>query len=244
MATPSEIRAFNLTISVREDITDECVRGIKKWITKNVSFYHCVTEQETSKRHLHAMLCFKEPKNKKKIRENLWERYVKQYHPTSKGSVAVHIQACPGRRWVDEYLQKEECVEVVCSHLPDESRGDPPLHEFFPTEEQQVALMAAKDKVCDVFYDTHETVYKQYLHDNTWVSSTETAHQYFKHRMFVSKDMRVIADSRRVHQMACALHAYSTSSSKLTNLEISTHAKEHQAHDYYNPSGTNVESSR
>ena len=80
--------------------------------------------------------------------------------------------------------------------------------------------MAATDKPLDCFYALHEGVYKEWLHDNTWVSSSQTAHEYFQLRMFVRKDMRVIADSRRVHQMAVTLHKYSTDDYKLTNFEL------------------------
>lgn len=223
------VRAFNLTVSVKEDISDECVRAIKKWLTKNVTYVHCVLEQETSKRHLHAAIYFKEPRDKKKLRENLWDRQVKPFHPTSIGRVAVQIQAAPGRKWIDEYLQKENNVEVILSILP-EDRSE--LDEYYPDEETQVMLRSAKDKTVDVFYATHEVVYKEWLHENTWSSSTQTAHEYFSMRMFVRKDMRVIADSRRVHQMAVALHKYATETYKLTNLEISAHVKENCITDY------------
>lgn len=223
------VRAFNLTVSVRGDITDECVKAIKKWLTKNATYVHCVVEQETSKRHLHAAMFFKEPRDKKKMRENLWARQVKPFHPTSVGSAACQVQAAPGRKWIDEYLHKEDTVERVLSVLPDDLDD---LNEYYPDEATQQMLMAAKDKTVDVFYATHEVVYKEWLHENTWSSSTQTAHEYFCMRMFVRKDMRVIADSRRVHQMAVALHKYSTETYKLTNLEISAHVKENCATDY------------
>ena len=229
MGDQALVQAFNLTVSVKDDITDECIKAIKKWLTKNTKWVHCVVEQETSKRHLHAAMFFEAPRDKKKLRENLWDRQVKPFHPTSIGRIAVHIQSAPGRKWIDEYLAKEEHVEVVLSHLPVDTAD---LDEYFPSEETQAFLMSAKDKTVDCFYATHEVVYKEWLHDNTWASSTATAHEYFKMRMFVRKDIRVIADSRRVHQMACALHSYSTDSYKLTNLEISTHVKENCQTDY------------
>lgn len=229
MCDQALVRAFNLTVSTKEDISDECIKAIKKWLTKHAQYVHCVVEQETSKLHLHAAMFFKEPRDKKKMRENLWQRQVKPFHPTSIGKFAVNIHASPGRKWIDEYLHKEENPEVVLSDLPEDLDE---LNEFYPTAEVQEFLMQAKDKTVDCFYATHEVVYKEWLHENTWVSSTQTAHEYFGLRMFVRKDMRVIADSRRVHQMAVALHKYATDSYKLTNLEISTHVKENCQTDY------------
>lgn len=226
------VQAFNLTVSVKEDISDECVKAVVKWIKKNALHAFVVLEQETSKRHLHAALFFKDPRSSKKLRENIWDRQVKPHHPTSIGRVAVHLQASPGRKWLDEYLLKEDSRDLLLDTLPDEKDE---LTPFFPSAETQAALMAAKDKVVDVFYATHEVVYKEWLHENVWVSSTETAHEYFLMRMFERKDIRVCADSRRVHQMAVALHRYATGSRKLTNLEISTHVKENCAQDYSRP---------
>lgn len=229
MGDQALVQAFNLTVSVKDDISDECVKAIKKWLTKNTKWVHCVLEQETSKRHLHAALFFETARDKKKLRENLWDRQVKPYHPTSIGRIAVHIQSAPGRKWIDEYLAKEEHVEVVLSHLPIDTND---LDEYYPSEETQALLMSAKEKVVDCFYATHEAVYKEWLHEQTWVSSTQTAHEYFNWRMFVKKDIRVIADSRRCHQLSLALHRYATDSYKLTNLEISCHVKEHCVTDY------------
>ena len=228
----SNFRAFNVTISVREDISDECVAAVYKWIKKNAQFYYCVCESDTSKRHLHAMLLFAEIRNKKKMRENLWDRLVKPFHPTSVGRVALNIHVCPGRKWIDEYLIKEAGVEVIGCHLPNESLGDPSILTFFPTEAEQEKLMAAKDVVIDLFYNKHEIAYKEYLKDRSFVSSSATAHEYFLHRMFVGKDMRVIADSRRVHQLSVALHRYASDCCKLTALELQTHNRENGDLDF------------
>lgn len=223
------VRAFNLTISVREDISEECIKAVKKWLTKNTKYVHCVIERDTGKAHLHAGIFFNDVRDKKKMRENLWDRQVRPYHPTSIGRVAVNIHAAPGRKWIDEYLHKEDNVEVILSDLPVDLHD---LDEYYPSQEVQDMLLSAKEKTVDCFYAVHEVAYKEWLHENTWQSSTQTAHEYFGLRMFVRKDMRVIADSRRVHQMAVALHKYSTDSYKLTNLEISTHIKENCITDY------------
>lgn len=227
--TDKVCRCFNLTISVKEDISDECVKHVKKWLTKATKYVYCVLEQETSKRHLHATMFFEENQDKKVMRQNLWGRQVKQYHPTSIGKYAVHIQACPGRKWLDEYLKKEDSREEVLVDLPLDSSL---LDEYFPSEEVQELLIAAKDKVVDVFYAQHEVVYKEWLGEMKYNSSTQVAHEYFKMRMCERKDMRCIADSRRVHQMAVMLHYYSTDSRALTEQEKATHCKENGAYDF------------
>lgn len=227
------VRAFNLTVSVRENISDACIKALKTFIKKVCLWYYIVLERgESGKLHMHACLFFKDSRDKKKLRENIWDRFVKPYHSTSIGRIAVHIQAMPGTKWIDEYLLKEEGVEVLEQVLPP-AKAD--LEEFIPTQEVQDMLIKAAEKEqksTDPFYAMHEVAYKQWLHENTWVSSSQTAHEYFQWRMFVKKDQRVVADSRRVHQMAVALHKYSTDSYKLTNLEICCHVKENCITDY------------
>lgn len=225
-------RAFNLTVSVKEDISDECVKALKKWLTRATKYVYAVLEHETSKRHLHATMIFEDNQDKKKMRENLWARQVKVHHPTSIGRYAVHVQACPGRKWLDEYLQKEDSREIVLTDMPQDLSE---LDEYFPSQEVQKQLIAAKDKVVDVFYAQHEVEYKEWLVENGYESTTKVAHEYFNMRMFVRKDMRVNADSRRVHQMSVALHRYSTDYCGLTALEGQVHDKENGLFDFQPP---------
>lgn len=231
------VRAFNLTVSPREDISDEIVKYFRKWIEKSCKYYYCVVESETSKRHLHASMFFTEPKDPRNMKDTFWKK-VKTVHTTSIGRVCVHIQAMPGEKWLMEYLQKEQEREIVCSRIPltDGQEIDwSVLNEYIPSEEVQKVLMdvaAKKGKASDPFYSYHEVEYKNWLHSHTWVSSTQTAAEYFGYRMFEAKDMRVIADSRRVHQMSVALHKYATDCGKLTNKEISMHAQENMAVAY------------
>jgi len=225
-----EIRSFNLTVSTKEPISDESVAAIAKWIRKSAAYFYIVCENDTGKRHLHATIVFEKARDKKKIQSNIWGRMVKPHHPTSIGKYAVHIQACPGLLWLTEYLKKDQGVEIIDEYLPETLDM---LEGYFPTEEEQVQLMACtEDKVSDPFLAMHEVVYKQWLTENTWVSSSETAHQYFKLRMYVRKDLRAVMDPRRVHQMACALHAYSVESYALTAQELNQHVKEHMSYDF------------
>lgn len=228
--TDNTIRAFNLTVSTREDISDECVKALCKWISKQCKYALVVCENETGKRHLHAGLFFTDPRNKKKDQDNIWQRLVKPHHPTSIGRIAVHIQACPGKKWVTEYLHKDKDAEQVLSIMP--AHVDE-LDEYYPTQAEQEVLMSAKDKIVDLFYSNHEITYKAWLAEKQYpYSSPQTAAEYFNHRMYVIRDMRCIEDPRRVHMKSVALHKYTVQDGKLTNLEISAFVKESAANDY------------
>ena len=107
---------------------------------------------------------------------------------------------CLNTKWLDEYLKKEDTVQVLAGALPQDLK--------FPSEGVQERLMEAKEKVVDVFYSTHEVTYKEWLKEQVWISSTETAHQYFLDQMFVKKDMRVICDSRTAIEFTRWLSLY------------------------------------
>lgn len=227
-------QTFNITISVKEDISDECIAFVKNWLRKQTHWCHAVTEREPSKLHLHANVYFKDNRDPKNIRDTLWKR-IKTYHPTSIGRHALHIQACPGRKWVDEYLRKYESSEVVFSNLPQDLEE---LEEYFPDETVQELLKKKsqrEDKTVDLFYAQHEVEYRNYLEENTFVSSTETAHEYFLWRMCVRKDMRCLADDRRLFQMSKMLHRYTTEDCKLTVKEKRHHNEEHVVFDFNKP---------
>lgn len=229
-------RAFNFTLSPKEDISDECVHKFVKWLQKTAKFVYAVCEHGASgKRHLHAAVWYTDNKSKKSLQEYTWRQVVQPYHPSSVGKFAINIHSSPGRKWIDEYLKKEEDVEIVLSILPTNLSD---LDEYFPDEELQASLVASAkkdEKVWDTFYHYHEIKYKEWLTEKTWVSSHQTAMEYFHMRMFVWKDMRVNADSRKVRQMALALHRYSTSDYKCTAKELREITEENTTHDYSHP---------
>lgn len=202
-------KAFNITVSVKEDISEEAVRKLKSWTERKALYAYAVLENETAKRHFHASVFCDDVQNARNIHDTLW-KLIKPFHPTSIGRFAVHVQACPGRKWIDEYLQKESSREILVNRLPTNLDD---LDDYFPDEEVQHILQekASKkqDSVCDPWYATQEVHYKEWLRENDKVSSQIDALEYFKYRMFVKKDMRVVEDRRRLMQKALCLHEYS-----------------------------------
>ncbi|MEO5355425.1 MAG: hypothetical protein H7835_19740, partial [Magnetococcus sp. XQGC-1] len=112
-----------------------------KWVKKNSHMSYIVAESgESGKRHLHAVIIFKESRISKKLHENIWDRFVKPYHADSVGRYAVKVQVCPGNDWYNTYLKKEADVEVLYDNYNPEDACD-----YFPTEEVQEALMATRE---------------------------------------------------------------------------------------------------
>jgi len=196
------VHAFQLTISVKGDLSATAQDGVTGWIRKNTLMHYIVIETgETGRRHMHALLVYKEPRDPRKLKDNVWNRFVKANHPDSLARIAVKVQVCPGNQWYDEYLQKEGTREVL-SDTWDKERA----LEFFPTPAVQETLMA-KSKLKGVAcpWLTEDVA--------AWTSSTfentpEGALMYLKHRMFVLRNLVPISDPRKRTEKALMYWEY------------------------------------
>jgi len=197
-----ETRTFLLTVSVPGDISDDCVKGLVKYIRRATVHAYAVTEQgESNRRHFHAVMVYKDVMLAKKIRENIWDRMVKPHHPDAKGFVAVKVQVCPGHDWYDTYLQKEKDCQV---HLDTYDRDK--ITDFFPTVAVQEALQAkaVTAKHAAPWLSIDVDVWSSMAFENT----PEGALSYLKHRMFVARDMVPIADKRKLCEKAFMYYEY------------------------------------
>jgi len=202
-STQLDTKAFQMTVSTKGDLSAESQDLIENYLKKNTLYsYACIETGGTGKRHLHALMIFKESRSSKKIHENVWDRFVKKQHPDSIGRIAVKVQVCPGNDWYTDYLQKEPERELL------HNRWDPvAAQEFFPSPEVQETLMALHEqkskKSCNEFWDRHVTA---------WVASpfTDTpdgALCYFKQCWLDGTSPR-ITDPRRSTQMARGLYEH------------------------------------
>lgn len=195
-------RAFLLTVSVKGDISDDCQKSLVKHIRATTVHAYVVTEHgESGKLHLHAVLLYKDPRCTKILQSNVWERQVKKFHPDSIGKIAVKVQVCPGNKWYDEYLQKEQDCTVLLDTYDREAALD-----FFPTEAVQESLMAThklKGFACPWLEQDIGT-----WAGGAFENSPEGALIYLNHRMYVLKNMVPIADPRKITEKALMYWKY------------------------------------
>lgn len=197
-------RTFNLTISPKEPVTKECQEAIVRYVKKECAYSYVVVETgKSGKLHLHACMIFSTHREKKKLQENINNRIVRKTgHPSAKNGLATQVQVCPGHKWYDEYLRKEEGV-IVLHDAYDREHVEP----YFPEVALQEYLQnhTRSSGPADKYMAEHKRQWIDRFPDDT---SYESAIQYLKHRMYVLEDMIIIQDKRRLCQLAYSLYEY------------------------------------
>lgn len=193
------VKTFRVTISPKGDVSDLLVKWIKKTYEDNNKYV--VIEKGTSgQRHLHMLIQFEKPKQKKDLRDVL-SRIIKKYHEDSILKFALVINSCYDMNWYDEYLRKEQDVEHVCT---DDFDADV-FRNALPDQATQDALQAATGRrPIGSFWIDHEKRWIEYSPD---VSTHESASKYFEYRMFVIRDMEPIS-GRRLLEITYTLFKY------------------------------------
>lgn len=193
------VKTFRVTISPKGHISIEVIRWILKTYNRNNKYV--VVESGTSgQRHLHMLIQFDEPKQKKDLRDVL-SRNIKKHHPDSIMKYALVINTCFDMKWYDEYLRKEAGVEDVCTTEfdADAFRG------ALPDQNTQNALqVASRHRFVGGYWIDHEKRWIEYSPD---VSTHESAAKYFEYRMFVIRDMEPIS-GRRLLEITYTLFKY------------------------------------
>jgi len=172
-------------------LSAETQDGVTAWIRKNSLMHYIVIETgEAGRRHLHALLVFKDPRDPRKIKDNVFNRFVKTHHPDSLARIAVKVQVCPGPKWYDEYLQKESTRELISN------TWDADLAcQYYPSaaiQETLVAKSKLKGVACPWLIEDIST-----WTGSTFENTPEGALMYLKHRMFVLRNLVPISDPRK-----------------------------------------------
>ena len=192
---------FLLTISTKDDVSEETTKLLLKYLSKNFDHVYGVAEHgNTGKRHLHFCMCSMRARQSSSLHDDIWKRHVRPYHKDSIGHKAVLVTVMYNHEWYNEYLKKESDVEVLLdSYDPDV------VTQYFPTQEEQEKLIQTKGKrIADSYVHGLSVQYKDECPD----CSPGSALDYLRTRMFVQKDMAVILDERRLRQLALALYRY------------------------------------
>lgn len=197
-----DTRTFHLTISTRDDVKSEVIEQIVCLCKVQCKYGYVVTEHgKSGKLHLHAILVFEGHRDRAKLQENINARIVRKYHSEARGGIATKVQVCPGHKWYDEYLRKEDGVRVYYDKYDRDS-----VTSYFPVQAVQEYLQThtRSSGVADKYMAEHERQWILYSDDTSYFGAVK----YLKHRMNVKRDMMVIQDNRRLCQLAYALYEF------------------------------------
>lgn len=220
------VKTFMVTISPKGDISSDMI----KWVQKtyfNCNKYIVCEHGKNRQKHLHMLIQFDQPKQKKDLRDVIY-RAIKKHHPDSNGKALV-VTACWNMKWYEEYLSKEEDKEDVDTDNFDAER----FRLALPDEATQTALQDAQRR--------QPTGAKWLAHEQRWIeqfphdSSYASAIRYLNYRMCVSRDMEPYTSLRRLREEAYFLYKYRNKDLREDFGDIAFHKKEFDGEIIFKP---------
>lgn len=147
-------RLWCITFSPKEDISDERVKKFWEWVKKQGEMWRIITEEgEKVKKHLHAIVLFTQPKEKRNLRRSL-EVLFGMSHEEKKvfaairrkfGQVREALHGAYDHSFYSEYLHKDGSQGKGVSTCV-EDNWDPELaEEHYVTKDQPVVNSKFKE---------------------------------------------------------------------------------------------------
>lgn len=200
--TDIPLKGFKITISTKFDVSEQTIKMFTKW-AKKATMYHIVAEHgATGTKHLHALLCYDEPKIKRNLQDYIWRHHVKGHNEGANiQKYAVRVDVLYDNRWHAEYLSKEADHEVITSEYDAEKES-----EYYPESGVKESLEELKTHFArsDFWGDLAKKFETWYLEQHHFIRPTtfniEHIHKFYATMMFVDREIAIIADDRRIRQ--------------------------------------------
>lgn len=205
-----KVSTFLITLSPKADITTKTIDDFVKYVKKKSQFAFIVSEVgDNGKKHLHACCVWVAPVEKRNIYDYWAKKMVTEY-PGSIGRYAVKVTVQYNHLWYDEYLRKGGHV-----HFDNYDRDK--VAEYFPTDEQQAALVHIKNNP-EVRIHLADQILSEWIEKDPSDSSYESAVMFLKYRMHVEKKQPYFLDDRKLHQFCWFLYEHRN---ELVSLNVS-----------------------
>jgi hypothetical protein len=199
-------RTYAITFRPTDGITDEQIDVLDRWMQKACDYYAAITEKTGKERHLHAALFL----TKSTTRSNLHNRIfaIKGIDGTltsvEKSVFRRGTKIMYNSDFMEGYMTKGDDTAVISMQIPDDDRSV--LDAYFPEKDDD--RMKRKFEGSVWFLNMEKAYYAD--EGKHWFTNPmnfgETAMAAFiHHRMYVSREIEVIADSRRLAQYTKAL---------------------------------------
>ena len=197
-------KTYAITVRPRTGITDVQVQRLSDWVKKQCEYYHVVTEKNDDERHLHAGLFLKKEKERKNVISMLLNQ-MKELDGEERTVLRKGVKVMYNMDFIDNYLDKDDDTKVIVSNLPDQYLG-------FPEKAEDL------NRKADPYYAKLEKLW--YEHQNTGVEVCgQTCRDFLFDMMYNKRLIRIIADDKRIMQVARHLMRY-LKKSTVCNLEV------------------------
>jgi len=199
-------RTYAITFRPTDGITDEQIDALDRWMQKTCDYYTAITEKTGRERHLHAALFL----NKATTRSNLHNRIF-----AIKGidGTLTSVEKSVFRRgtkimyncdFMEGYMAKGDDTVVIAAQLPED---DPSVVDaYFPEKDDD--RMKRKFEGSVWFVNMEKAYYadegKHWFTRKSRFGEKAIA-AFIHHRMYVSREIEVIVDSRRLAQYTKSL---------------------------------------
>lgn len=195
------ITTFNITLSPITDVTDDTIKQFKTYLKKQLYAYGVSEIGTNGKKHLHAVFVTRTSQEKRNI-QSYWAKIMCRDYPGSKGRYACVVVTVYDHKWYDDYLRKGG--EVIIDNYDRDA-----VSSYFPTESEQARLIGAKIESIGAgkpsFFQRLRTDWETAYEGD---SSYECAVRFLKQQMYIEESISIIADKRRLCQIAFALYEY------------------------------------
>lgn len=200
--TDIPLKGFKVTISTKYDVSDTTVSRFTKW-AKKATMYHIVAEHGSSgTKHVHALLCFNEPKVKRVLQDYIWKHHVKDHNDgVNIQKYAVRVDVLYDDKWHSEYLSKECNHEIIASSYDATKES-----EFYPESgvKEQLEGISAHYARSD-FWGELATKFKEYHASRHHfivpdMYAIVDVHEFYFRLMFVDRSIAIVSDDRRRRQ--------------------------------------------
>jgi len=185
--------AFGVTLSLNHSLTDEeCAHFIR--LCKKAEYYGVVLElDENGRKHAHAALLYQTARKACNVKTGTFLKNKLLLEAGADGPNALKVKELYSDAFIANYMQKDGLLSST--NFPDSFED---LKYYFPD--------TAVVKTANPEFERWERMYKE--EKGPIPMTRESAHTFFKYHFNVKRDLKIVADKKKLNERVNALLAF------------------------------------
>lgn len=188
-----KVKSFAVTFRPIDGVSECQISTMEKWVRKKCRYYHLITEKTGLDRHIHCGMILQEESTLSNLKTTL-SRLFKELSGPEVRVFRQGIKVMYNIDFIKNYLDKNDDTVVIASNLPEVSH----LESFF--EPIPVAVPVKKEKHSS-YYVVLEGLWLKHVSPSVEVN-TRTTRDFLFDMMYAQRLINVIADDRKIIQVA------------------------------------------